>query len=129
MIPGTDMAKIDTAEDQIAVTEARPLEAFSLISGEADSLLARVSRANDRQSHARVSTMLAINAASVLEKTDEQLLPSVYKYVGCSFGSASPGVHTCDDCRCLTRTIFSVTCAYHCKRGNHATCATSHFGR
>lgn len=39
---------------------------------------------------ARFNTMVAVNAASVLEKTDEQLLPSVYKYVGCSL-QASPG--------------------------------------
>jgi hypothetical protein len=38
----------------------------------------------------RFRTMVVINAASVLEKTDEQLLPSVYKYVSCSF-NASPG--------------------------------------
>jgi hypothetical protein len=38
----------------------------------------------------RSRTMVVINAASVLEKTDEQLLPSVYKYVSCSF-DASPG--------------------------------------
>lgn len=38
----------------------------------------------------RVQTMMVVNAASVLEKTDEQLLPSVYKYVTCSF-HAGPG--------------------------------------
>lgn len=39
---------------------------------------------------ARNKTTLVVNAASVLEKTDEQLLPSVYKYVNCSF-QAGPG--------------------------------------
>jgi hypothetical protein len=44
-----------------------------------------------RASAQRLNTMLALNAASVLEKTDEQLLPSVYKYVGCSLRNATPG--------------------------------------
>ena len=43
----------------------------------------------------RTATMVVVNAASVLEKTDEQLLPSVYKYVACSF-QASPGALLAD---------------------------------
>ena len=40
----------------------------------------------------RLRTMVALNAASILEKSDEQLLPSVYKYVGCSLKHATPGM-------------------------------------
>jgi hypothetical protein len=39
---------------------------------------------------ARLRTMFVVNVASVLEKTDEQMLPSVYKYVACSL-NAAPG--------------------------------------
>ena len=71
---------------------------------EADVLLDRAANGSDlRLRGARFNTMLAVNAASVLEKTDEQLLPSVYKYVSCSF-HASPGA-----CRqkCQTRRCFA----------------------
>lgn len=49
-------------------------------------------RRNDEMgiSEGRVPTTIMVNLASILEKTDEQLLPSVYKYVACSF-KASPG--------------------------------------
>lgn len=64
------------------------------VNREEDSLLARRPSQNELRataSHARLATMLAINTASILEKTDEQLLPAVYKYVGCSFNNATPG--------------------------------------
>jgi hypothetical protein len=55
-----------------------------------DQAVQRDPRALANMRRTRFRTMVVINAASVLEKTDEQLLPSVYKYVSCSF-DASPG--------------------------------------
>lgn len=81
--------------DHLATTEDPPSQAvIHAISMEEDLLLNRRSPENEPRataSPARLATMLAINASSVLEKTDEQLLPAVYKYVGCSFNDATPG--------------------------------------
>lgn len=81
------------ANDECVIPATRSYEVLSIVSGEDDFLLDRRSYDDNRpaDSHARLSTMLAINTASILEKTDEQLLPSVYKYVGCSFHNATPG--------------------------------------
>ena len=35
----------------------------------------------------KLGTTIMVNLASIMEKTDEQLLPSVYKYVSCSFNA------------------------------------------
>ena len=86
---------MSTAGDFCSVPQSRSFGVMSILSGEEDILLDRRSVSNDdRPSHSyyRLTTMLAINTASVLEKTDEQLLPAVYKYVGCSFNNATPGV-------------------------------------
>ncbi len=48
------------------------------------------SRASDFvHHHRRLLTTLLVSLARILERVDEQLLPSVYLYVGCTFG-ASP---------------------------------------
>jgi hypothetical protein len=59
-------------------------------------------------SAARIRTMIVVNAASVLEKTDEQMLPSVYKYVNCSF-NASPGAQP---------MIASAALSRYCRRAS-----------
>ena len=56
--------------------------------GDAGGVLERVGGVKTE----RLRTMVALNAASILEKSDEQLLPSVYKYVGCSLKHATPGM-------------------------------------
>lgn len=62
------------------------------VSGEDDTLLGPTEGLQARIVHPhRMPTMVALNAASILEKSDEQLLPSVYKYVGCSLKKATPG--------------------------------------
>lgn len=57
--------------------------------GDAGGVLERVEGGVNPE---RLRTMVALNAASILEKSDEQLLPSVYKYVGCSLKHATPGM-------------------------------------
>lgn len=82
------------AREQTAIPATRSYEVLSIVSGEDDFLLEGRSSPDDcpADSHTRLATMVAINTASILEKTDEQLLPSVYKYIGCSFDNATPGV-------------------------------------
>lgn len=81
---------------------------------EEDSLLheAAAGAEASRRGTERLYTMLVVNAASVLEKTDEQLLPSVYKYVNCSF-HAGPGARAdrLSSARSASRRSANVHCA------------------
>ena len=77
----------------------RSFEAMSVmsgaVSGEDDVLLVPTEGLHAQIVHPhRLPTMVALNAASILEKSDEQLLPSVYKYVGCSLKKATPGAYS-----------------------------------
>ena len=93
-----DLGLLAESGKQPGVTASRSLGSLSieyddrtLLDGRSASGVGGHRDANSR----RTATMVVVNAASVLEKTDEQLLPSVYKYVACSF-QASPGTLSAD---------------------------------
>jgi hypothetical protein len=92
------MGHAQERDDEPELAQAELSAAFEPMSidREAESLLQSGARpAQDPAAppawrRARIRTMFVVNVASVLEKTDEQMLPSVYKYVACSL-QARPG--------------------------------------
>jgi hypothetical protein len=85
---------MDSSRRQARQAEPSDSGEVNIMSNETDTLFGGLARSTQQhECHVRATrfqTMLVANAASVLEKTDEQLLPSVYKYVSCSF-NAGPG--------------------------------------
>lgn len=60
----------------------------------------------------RLPTTIMVNIASVLEKTDEQLLPSVYKYVACSFNAAPEQLGYITSSRAVCQALASALGGY-----------------
>ena len=55
----------------------------------------------------RSKTVVAINLATVLERSSEQILPSVYSYVARSFGSSPSHLGFLTLARSLAQAVFS----------------------
>ncbi|CAG9462739.1 unnamed protein product [Pedinophyceae sp. YPF-701] len=55
----------------------------------------------------RMRTTVMVNLASVLERADEQLLPAVFKWVGCSFHASPRRLSLITMCRALMQALAS----------------------
>lgn len=55
----------------------------------------------------RVRTTLLINLASIMERTDEQILPAVYRWIGAAFHATPSQLGNLTFCRAVVQAVAS----------------------